>query len=210
MLLQVLRLRGNPLGEEGVGGLAEAIQTGSSLLELDVGSCEVGAHLTATLPPALPALPCKVTRAVHPGQQNRHLAMDWVLEAWTSVLALQQLACPRLLEAAQPHAQTPHTSRAATTRCAMFEHAPARRPQPRHPTHSGVTGACALQMGPAAAQLVACGRQLRKLSLFNSRLGDEGAFKVAELAACQLLLILHLTPFHCPQPCSSTGPEPAC
>ena len=45
-------------------------------------------------------------------------------------------------------------------------------------------------MGPAAAQLVACGRQLRKLSLFNSRLGDEGAFKVAELAASEALTAL--------------------
>lgn len=45
-------------------------------------------------------------------------------------------------------------------------------------------------MGPSAAELVACGKQLRKLSLFNSRLGDPGAFRVAELAAADSLTSL--------------------
>ena len=45
-------------------------------------------------------------------------------------------------------------------------------------------------MGPAAAELVACGRQLRKLSLFNNRLGDGGAARVAELAAAEALTAL--------------------
>lgn len=51
----MLRLRGNPLGEDGARGLAEAIQTGSSLLELDVGSCEVRPWLAPTHKQALAA-----------------------------------------------------------------------------------------------------------------------------------------------------------
>ena len=39
-MVQVLRLRGNPLGEEGASSLAEAVRAGDTLLDLDVGSCE--------------------------------------------------------------------------------------------------------------------------------------------------------------------------
>ena len=40
-VLQVLRLRGNPLGEESAEPLARAVLAGASLAELDVGSCQV-------------------------------------------------------------------------------------------------------------------------------------------------------------------------
>ncbi|KAK9809612.1 hypothetical protein WJX73_007452 [Symbiochloris irregularis] len=40
--LEILRLRGNRLGDQGAEALAEAIRDDTALVELDVGSCEVG------------------------------------------------------------------------------------------------------------------------------------------------------------------------
>lgn len=47
-----------------------------------------------------------------------------------------------------------------------------------------------MQLGAAAAELVAGGRHLRKLSLFNSRLGDGGAQRIAEIMAAATLTAL--------------------
>ena len=58
---QVLRLRGNPLGEAAAAPLADAILAGASLAELDVGSCQV--H---------PRLGCKCSAAMLPGAAGWH------------------------------------------------------------------------------------------------------------------------------------------
>ena len=43
------------------------------------------------------------------------------------------------------------------------------------------------QIGPGAAELVGGGRHLRKLSLFNSQLGDEGAKRIAAILSSETL-----------------------
>ena len=47
-----------------------------------------------------------------------------------------------------------------------------------------------MQLGPAAAQLVGCGKQLRKLSLFDNALGNEGAVTASNVAASEALTAL--------------------
>ena len=44
-----------------------------------------------------------------------------------------------------------------------------------------------MQLGPTAAQLVRAGKQLRKLSLFDNALGDEGAVAASNFAAEEAL-----------------------
>ena len=46
---------------------------------------------------------------------------------------------------------------------------------------------CNMQLGSGAAELVACGKHLRKLSLFGAQLGNEGARQVAPIMTAEAL-----------------------
>ena len=120
----MLRLRGNPLGEEGVQDLAQAIQTGSSLLELDVGSCEVGAEFTTILPSA------QATSLPHCSRSPGHLFWaaelpsihHLALHVWDALMRCRPCSgvhAPHSLE----ELQMASTSKAATMRGAMLEQA---------------------------------------------------------------------------------------
>ncbi len=53
--------------------------------------------------------------------------------------------------------------------------------------------ACTAQMGTGAAELLGSAQKLRKLSLFDSRLGDEGARIVADrLSAASFVQLMEL------------------
>jgi Ran GTPase-activating protein (RanGAP) involved in mRNA processing and transport len=53
--------------------------------------------------------------------------------------------------------------------------------------------ACTVQMGPGAADLLGSAHKLRKLSLFDSHLGDEGACTVADrLSAASFVQLMEL------------------